>query len=109
MPTFESLPRELRQHILKLVFEPAIVADHHFNCDIQRFIICKFGRFSITRHNIDLPKDLRDELTTNDSFAPKIFKTADVLIVTYPSIIDDVKYVLSKALNRIERLGAKIP
>ncbi|RDI86911.1 hypothetical protein Vi05172_g3128 [Venturia inaequalis] len=34
MPTFESLPRELRQQILTLAFADAIATDQRFNRNI---------------------------------------------------------------------------
>lgn len=111
MPTFESLPRELRQHILTLAFDDAIKADLRFHQNIRECLI--FPRAEVdhrptSRLYYNLPDNLNEHLSIEHRSAPCISQTAETLCTVYHSVIDDVKYVLGRALDKFDEAEDKV-
>lgn len=105
MPTFESLPRELRQQIFTLAFEDAIKADLRFNHNTRECIYRAHKRYTNSRleqYHL-LPYGLEESLAIENGFAPFISKTAETLCVVYPDVVDDLEYVLEKALGELDK------
>lgn len=111
MPTFESLPRELRQQILTLAFDDAIATDQRFNRNIRECLYLKTATSFCSGSRLDLypqlPYNLDDSLATGHGFIPNISKTAESLCAVYPDVVDDVRYVLGKAISGFEE-GEKV-
>lgn len=118
MPTFEDLPRELCQEILKIVFHETVTADLKFSLNIRKYI-CFEDHTSQLRD--DLPECLRS--ARNDEagasrfhpgylpamHAPSTGTTATALREVFPDIADDIRFVLEKSLHKFEqRLVEKV-
>ncbi|TID27071.1 hypothetical protein E6O75_ATG01564 [Venturia nashicola] len=115
MPTFESLPRELRQHIFALAFDDAIKADLRFNRNIQKCIYdgiyttfideyrswIYYSRLAQGYHGFS--HNIESSLERRTGFAPYISKTAQTLCTVYPDVAEDAKYVLDKAIDQFEK------
>ncbi|QDS69293.1 hypothetical protein FKW77_002655 [Venturia effusa] len=106
MLTLESLPRELRQEIFRLAFEDAINRDIHFN-HLLRNCIQDYESFSLLRcwwvpdclvPTLDFPQFLPGNRQPK-YFAPSIHDMAACLNLVFSDVIDDVDYVLYKALT----------
>ncbi|TID27072.1 hypothetical protein E6O75_ATG01565 [Venturia nashicola] len=109
MPAFEDLPRELRQEILKLAFDHAIDTDIDFNKNIERYIRSYAGFYRLeqkpTKDLLRLlgPVPQSDDHWHPDSFAPHLCSTLESLRKAFPTIIDDIDFTFSKALNLFEK------
>lgn len=60
MPTFEDLPRELRQAILKIAFTETVAADLEFSLNIRKYICDDNYKSKLRRFY--LPKSLSSAL-----------------------------------------------
>ncbi|RDI86912.1 hypothetical protein Vi05172_g3129 [Venturia inaequalis] len=109
MPTFEDLPRELRQEIFNRAFDHAIKTDLSFNNNIECYIRSYKGR---NRLATQPPKDLLRVLGPfpgpgdtrhPDSFAPHLCTTFEALRAAFPKVIDDAEYAFRKAIGRFEK------
>ncbi|QDS69295.1 hypothetical protein FKW77_002668 [Venturia effusa] len=107
----QSLPRELRHQILRLVFEPAITADLDFNSALQKYVRSYYGNARLEAlssvlpaylsHALGPPPEDQDDRPTQ--FAPSISRTGTILLTTFPDIADDVCFMLSASLDQFER------
>jgi hypothetical protein len=104
MPTFQSLPRELRQEIFKIAFDDAIAIDLQFNMYIRRALQNCHGQGLLRGQ---LPHYLKHALEPHDSilFAPHTYKTAVAVRTAVPDVADDLHFILKKSLDTFEKKG----
>ncbi|QDS69284.1 hypothetical protein FKW77_002456 [Venturia effusa] len=111
MPTFESLPRELRQAILKIAFTDTVIADLDFSLKFQKYIC---NNYNYTKLRDSVPEHL--QLAIKHAVAPaRIYSyplrafasstdtTALALREVFPDVEDDIAFVLRKALYKFEQ------
>lgn len=111
MPTFESLPCELRQEILRMAFTDTVAYDLEFSINIRKFI-CD-NKFK-SRLRGDLPEFLTLALKKKGgaswfpygdapaAYAPSTGTTASALREVFPDVVDDIGFVLKKCLLGFE-------
>lgn len=104
-PAFEpanmlALPRELRQKILQYAFSDARQEDFRLNRVLD---MIRHGDSAWLFRYCDCGL-----MTLDSVVAPRLFNLASVLVSTVPTIIDDIKSVLDKALVTLERQGIKL-
>ncbi|QDS67554.1 hypothetical protein FKW77_003071 [Venturia effusa] len=85
--TFLSLPREIRQKILTIVFEDALIEDLAFMDNLAYLYNTLNRRFYPTRSHVKVPH---------------LGKAASTLSKVHPTVKDDIPYVLNKRLAQIE-------
>lgn len=108
MPTFEDLPRELRQEIFKLAFDHAIQTDLDFNENITKYIRAYHGQIRLevrlSKHLLRVlgPAPAPQDDWHPDSFAPYLCALFEALCAVFPTIVDDTKFVFSKALDTFD-------
>lgn len=104
IPTFESLPRELRQEIVKIVFHETVAAGLEFNRNIRR---CIAGSDHTIEFRYDLPDFFKAVLFTTPKkgavSAPYTAKTAYYLTAVFPDIMEDIQFILKLSLQAFEQ------
>lgn len=135
MPTLESLPRELRQHIFFYAFEEAAASDIKFQDNLSDCLWDNVRNCSKLIESYEMPECLKQALQHDQveadweedeeqesspsskeaTYAPCLSGLASTLCLVFPGLRDDVVFVLEKTMKRtyaedgsiiIERKGA---
>ncbi|QDS70113.1 hypothetical protein FKW77_005274 [Venturia effusa] len=94
-PTYASLPLELRQHILHYSFHEPFNQDLNFNTNLA--VLQSVYSTAVFLPNLQRPIEHQQDIS-----APYTSAWAHTLHSTHPIVENDVKFVLDKALQRIE-------
>lgn len=132
MAVFTDLPRELRQNILRYVFEDAAQKDQNLNGHLRHdFLQCTTSSNLLVAMNIrsytfaniahasnnrettlqfirgtlpEIQNSRAHKESQEEYFAPHIEEQATKLLAAFPNHKDDVLYVLDKVLNYLREL-----
>ncbi|KAE9985203.1 hypothetical protein EG328_007743 [Venturia inaequalis] len=103
-PTFLTLPRELRQQILRLAFDDALYNDHALTAFLHRPEIWALGtrRVEAMGWKMRSIMVLRGAWSTS-TVAPRTYELAGALLAVHEEIVGDVRYVLQKSIEKFEK------
>ncbi|RDI87294.1 hypothetical protein Vi05172_g2937 [Venturia inaequalis] len=103
-PTFLTLPRELRQQILRLAFDDALYNDHVLTAFLHRPEIWALGvrREESMAWKMGGIRVVRGAWSTS-TVAPRTYELARALLAVHEDIVEDVRYVLEKSIKKFEK------